>query len=302
MSVSVFIRTKHGMRRWEPGKRWLSLPLFIAAIGATWWHGQLQNSAQQQLQVSQANELLQQQQQQFSQLRDQTDVQLSLLASKVGRIQARMNRVEAVAATMAAQADLSEQFDFESEVGLGGVASPSQQEIDLSLLIEQMDQLVKRLDRADNQLPLLESLDRNHHIDLDRYLSGRPLVNGWQSSSYGYRNDPFTGRRAKHRGLDFAGSEGGEVIATGAGVISYSGKLSGYGNLVEIDHGNGLKTRYGHNKENLVELGQLVKKGELIALIGNTGRSTGPHVHYEVLQNDKQVDPARYVYRQPRSE
>ncbi|WP_298443218.1 M23 family metallopeptidase [uncultured Ferrimonas sp.] len=302
MSVTVFLRTQHGMRRWEPGKRWLSLPLLILALGAGWWQLQTQQSQQLEQQLELANLSVEQQQHLLQQLREQTDAQLSLIASRVGRIQARMNRIEAVGTAMAAQADLAEQFDFDSAVGLGGVSSPSQEEIELSLLMEQMDQLLLRLERADNQLPLLESLDRSHHIDIDRYLSGRPLNSGWQSSSFGYRNDPFTGRRAMHRGLDFAGSEGGEVVATGAGVISYSGKLFGYGNLVEIDHGNGLKTRYGHNKENLVELGQLVKKGQAIAQIGNTGRSTGPHVHYEVLKNDKQVDPARYVYRKPRSE
>ncbi|GAA5194302.1 M23 family metallopeptidase [Ferrimonas gelatinilytica] len=298
MSVTVFLRTKQGVRRFEPGKRWLLLPVVLVAAGISLWQHQ---SEQLRLsyQESQGEAKSQQAQQQLRQLREETEAQLSLLAARLGRIQARMNRVEAVGSALADRAEMSDQFDFESDVGIGGVDAPGRDDIQLDLLISEMDQLLKRLDRVDSQLPLLETLDRHHHIDNDRFLSGRPVDKGWQSSSFGYRNDPFTGQRRKHRGVDFAGSEGGNIIATGAGVVSYVGTMFGYGKLVEIDHGNGLKTRYAHNKENLVELGQVVDKGEVIGLLGNTGRSTGPHVHYEVLKNDKQVDPAAYVYRKP---
>ncbi|GAA4900487.1 M23 family metallopeptidase [Ferrimonas pelagia] len=300
MSVTVFFRTKHGVRRFEPGRSWLALPILLVAVGAGLWQMSSRSSGAAQGELAQAQLRNQQQQGELEQLREQTEAQLSVLAARLGRIQARMNRVEAMGVALAERAELADQFDFTSEVGLGGADAPAQDEIELALLLADMDQLLKRLDRVDNQLPLLETLERHHHIDNDRYLSGRPLTSGWQSSSFGYRNDPFNGRRTMHRGLDFAGPEGGEVIATGAGVISYSGTMFGYGNLVEIDHGNGLKTRYGHNKENLVELGQVVDKGEVVALIGSTGRSTGPHVHYEVMKNDRQVDPAAYVYRKPK--
>jgi murein DD-endopeptidase MepM/ murein hydrolase activator NlpD len=122
-----------------------------------------------------------------------------------------------------------------------------------------------------------------------------PVLGGWVSSGYGQRPDPFTGRPAPHRGLDFAGLEQSAILAAGAGVVTWSGRRQGYGNLIEIDHGNGLVTRYAHNKKNLVEVGDAVKKGEVIGLVGSTGRSTAPHVHLEVLQDGRVVNPRQYV-------
>jgi murein DD-endopeptidase MepM/ murein hydrolase activator NlpD len=100
-----------------------------------------------------------------------------------------------------------------------------------------------------------------------------------------------------HKGIDFAGTEGTDVVATAAGVVTWAGKMFGYGNLVEIDHGNGYRTRYGHNEALSVTVGDVVAKGEKIAVMGSTGRSTGPHVHYEVLRNGQQIDPQKFVYR-----
>ena len=128
-------------------------------------------------------------------------------------------------------------------------------------------------------------------------LEGKPISSGWLSSYYGIRKDPFNGLPAMHKGLDFAGKEGEPVLATGAGIITWSGSRYGYGNLVEIDHGDGLITRYGHNKEVNVKIGEVVTKGQTIAEMGNTGRSTGAHVHYEVIRNGKNQDPLPYVYR-----
>lgn len=102
---------------------------------------------------------------------------------------------------------------------------------------------------------------------------------------------------AMHKGLDFAGEEGADVVATGAGVVTWADSRFGYGNLVEIDHGDGIVTRYGHNKTLLVKTGDIVAKGQVISKMGSTGRSTGPHVHYEVLKHGKQIDPLPYVYR-----
>jgi murein DD-endopeptidase MepM/ murein hydrolase activator NlpD len=146
-------------------------------------------------------------------------------------------------------------------------------------------------------LTALESILLNHHIDEQRYLTGKPIEAGWLSSYYGVRKDPFSGLPAMHKGVDFAGKEGTKVIATAAGVVTWSGQRYGYGNLVEINHGDGLMTRYGHNKQLSVKIGDVVTKGQKIALMGNTGRSTGAHVHYEVIRNGLQQDPLPYVYR-----
>ncbi len=157
--------------------------------------------------------------------------------------------------------------------------------------------LQRQLDYQIKQLAILENVFNNTHIDTQQRITGRPIQTGWLSSYYGMRDDPFTGKQAMHKGIDFAGNEGDPVIATAAGVVTWSGERFGYGNLVEINHGNGLVTRYGHNQSLNVVVGEVVTKGHRIATVGNTGRSTGAHVHYEIIKQGKQIDPLPYVYR-----
>jgi murein DD-endopeptidase MepM/ murein hydrolase activator NlpD len=124
---------------------------------------------------------------------------------------------------------------------------------------------------------------------------GSPVEGGWMSSYYGRRTDPFTGKPANHKGVDFAGKAGASVFAVADGVVTWSSKRYGYGELVEINHGNGYSTRYAHNSENLVAVGDEVSKGETVALMGDTGRATGPNLHFEVLHQGKQVNPVNFV-------
>jgi murein DD-endopeptidase MepM/ murein hydrolase activator NlpD len=124
-----------------------------------------------------------------------------------------------------------------------------------------------------------------------------PVVGGWVSSGYGKRLDPFTGQQALHRGMDFAGLQNSTILAAGAGVVTWSGDRPGYGNLIEIDHGNGYVSRYGHNASNLVAVGDYVKAGQVIALMGATGRARGNHLHFEILRDGRHVNPARLVQR-----
>lgn len=125
----------------------------------------------------------------------------------------------------------------------------------------------------------------------------RPVADGWVSSHYGQRIDPFSRRPALHRGMDFAGAGNSAILAVAPGVVSWSGRQRGYGNLIEIDHGNGWITRYGHNALNLVEPGDYVRPGQTIALMGATGRATGTHLHFEVLYRGQHQNPARFVAR-----
>jgi murein DD-endopeptidase MepM/ murein hydrolase activator NlpD len=117
------------------------------------------------------------------------------------------------------------------------------------------------------------------------------------SSGFGRRVDPITGRMAWHAGVDFAGTPGSDIVAVASGVVTFAGELHGYGRMIEVNHGGGYSTRYGHDDELLVVAGDVVKKGQVIGRMGSTGRSTGPHVHFEVLKDGHQVDPARYVAR-----
>jgi murein DD-endopeptidase MepM/ murein hydrolase activator NlpD len=226
--------------------------------------------------------------------------QLTALTIKLAELQSHVLRLNALGERLAETANIPEQeFSFSKLPASGG---PSSTTVEVSYksfsqLLTNITGLENSLDHEENKLNMLESLTLGHHIENTRYLSGRPITKGWLSSYFGIRKDPFNGRATMHKGIDFAGKEDGDIIATASGVVSWSGDRYGYGYLIEINHGDGLKTRYGHNKKLLVETGDVVTKGQVIAKMGSTGRSTGPHVHYEILHNNKQIDPLKFVYR-----
>jgi murein DD-endopeptidase MepM/ murein hydrolase activator NlpD len=160
-----------------------------------------------------------------------------------------------------------------------------------------LDDLANQIKDRERQLAVLESLISTRTVSRQIVPGGRPVTAGWFSSYGGHRADPFSGRRAFHRGLDFAGPSGAEVVAVASGVVTYSKERFGYGKVVEINHGNGYVTRYAHNQRVLVAPGDTIQKGQPIALIGSTGRSTGPHLHFEVLKQGRAVDPMSFVKR-----
>lgn len=140
---------------------------------------------------------------------------------------------------------------------------------------------------------LLEQLEMKRNI-----LAGTPAIKpakGWLSCNFGYRKSPFTGKREFHKGLDIATNSGSPIWATADGIVSFSGKKGYMGNMIVLDHGHGMLTRYGHCKKLLKKRGEAVKRGEIIALVGNSGRSTGSHVHYEVHLNGLPVNPKDYI-------
>lgn len=296
MSVTVFIQGRNGATRWQPGKRWLLLPALLIAAGTGLYQYNAEQFQQQQQSVDNQRVTNEEQKHELIELKDATESQLAMLVTHVAKMQAKLTRLEALGEQVAKNANLDDQFDFSSEVGVGGFSELGSR-IELDQLIQDMDKLVSRIENGNAQLSLLETVTTNLHIDNERYISGRPIEKGWLSSHYGLRNDPFNGQRTMHKGIDFAGKEGTNVIATAGGVVTWSGKMFGYGELIEIDHGNGLRTRYGHNKSLSVAVGDVVGKGDAIAKMGSTGRSTGPHVHYEVLRGGQQIDPKKYVYR-----
>jgi murein DD-endopeptidase MepM/ murein hydrolase activator NlpD len=163
-----------------------------------------------------------------------------------------------------------------------------------------MSNIDSSLTQREIQLKLLRSSLADKNLINDRRIAGRPIAHGWQSSAYGMRTDPFTGYQRWHAGVDFAGRLGSDVIAVAAGVITWSGEKSGYGKMVEVNHSDGYVTRYAHNQKNIAKLGTVVQKGDVIAMMGTSGRSTGPHVHFEVFKNGRVVDPASYIRRTSR--
>ena len=225
------------------------------------------------------------------------EVELDALTLRIGQMQAQMLRLNALGDRLVGQADLDRnEFNFDVVPAIGGPDEmQDKQSVPFSDFLSMLDQLDSEMEDRQEMLSVLEVLLMSRSLRERVMPSGKPVEEGWLSSRYGKRSDPFTGKQDFHKGLDFAGKKGADVLAVGDGVVSWSGKRSGYGNLVEINHGNGYVTRYGHNQRHLVEVGDTVKKGQQVAMMGSSGRSTGPHVHFEVLRNGKRVDPARYI-------
>ena len=222
---------------------------------------------------------------------------LDALTLRLGRMQAQLMRLDALGDRLVSQADLdASEFDFTIAPPVGGPHDGSALAAttvpDFLGMLDELDLAVA--DRT-QKLGVLEQLIMNRNLNERIMPSGSAVEKGLLSSLFGKRIDPFTGKMEQHKGIDIAGKEGSDVLATGDGVVIWSDARSGYGNLVEIDHGNGIITRYGHNKALLVEDGDTVRKGQPIALMGSTGRSTGPHVHIEVLRDGKQVNPSQYL-------
>ncbi|WP_111497317.1 M23 family metallopeptidase [Marinobacter bohaiensis] len=238
----------------------------------------------------------------LTRVRETTGQQVDALTLRLGQMQGRLLRLDALGQRLVESAHLDNgEFDFDQAPAVGGPEEPGDGESygapELSAMIDQLDE---RIGDREQQLRLLDQLLSQERIEDERFVAGRPITWGWLSSRYGYRSDPFTGKRTWHDGVDLAGKEGSDIIAVAAGVVTWAGDRYGYGNLVEIDHGDGLVTRYGHCKTVKVKVGDVVQKGQLIALMGSTGRSTGPHVHFEVRRNGKSQNPEDYIKRASR--
>ena len=218
-------------------------------------------------------------------------------AKRLGQLQAESIRLTALTEKLAeiAGVDVSE-FQLNTLPAQGGI-----DEVGESLTPElfkiEMSQLTDHFTKQEQQLTTIQDLFLTKDSITSAIPQGRPINGGWLSSSYGYRIDPFNGKKTFHSGIDFAAKEGTEVIAVADGMVSFIGERNGYGELIEIDHGNGYVTRYAHNEKITAKAGDRIKKGEPIALLGSTGRSTGPHVHFEVLREGTKIDPYKFVNR-----
>lgn len=240
--------------------------------------------------------------QEVAKLQRDSREQIDALTLRMGNMQARLLRLDALGQRLTEVAKLKNgEFDFSSAPAVGGPIDPDLGEsYSFVELTDNLDRMAKQIINRGQQLEVIDELFVNRNIQKELFISGRPITWGWMSSAYGYRSDPFTGKRAWHAGVDFAGKEDSDIIAVASGVVTFSGDRYGYGNLVEINHGGGFATRYAHCKELFVKVGDVVEKGQVLAAMGSTGRSTGPHVHYEVLKNGRTIDPKKYIHRASR--
>ncbi|MCZ6826108.1 MAG: M23 family metallopeptidase [Gammaproteobacteria bacterium] len=222
---------------------------------------------------------------------------IDALSVKLAQMNAQVIRLEALGRRLTQMANLDDgEFDFDSSPALGGpepdVPGHSVAMPDMEFLLDTLDLQIQDRHR---QLDILEDLMLNRTLSDEVHPEGRPVNAGWISSYFGQRTDPFTGKATRHKGVDYAGKEGAEVIAVASGVVTWSGDRYGYGQMVEINHGNGYSTRYAHNSKNLVAIGDQVSKGQIVSLMGRTGRATGPNLHFEVISGGRKVDPLEYI-------
>src|SRR3546814_926682 len=218
--------------------------------------------------------------------------EVNALAARMGELQAEANRLNALGERLTRIGQLGDgEFDFDKPVGIGGEGPV--RDMAAGTLRSGMGELGMQLADSGKQLSVLESLLFNRELDRSATPSRMPILNTYITSGYGGRADPFGGGRAFHKGIDFHARTGDPVLAVADGVVSFSGRRSGYGKVVEVDHGNGSVTRYAHNSRLGVQVGDLVRSGQQIAKAGSTGRSTGAHVHFEVWQAGRVLNPRK---------
>jgi murein DD-endopeptidase MepM/ murein hydrolase activator NlpD len=221
----------------------------------------------------------------------QASASLDAFALRLGELQARLTRLEALGEQVRVASALDvDELDF--------TAPPPGRpmgRLPAAELARTLDELARTVDHRSAQFAVLDRVIGEQVASRDRQPSLAPIASAPVSSRYGTRAHPIAGKRLFHAGMDFAAPVGTPIHAAAAGLVTEAGWRSGYGYMVELDHGDGLKTRYGHNRENLVKAGDFVSAGQLIARVGRTGRVTGPHLHFEVRRGTRAENPAAYL-------
>jgi murein DD-endopeptidase MepM/ murein hydrolase activator NlpD len=226
---------------------------------------------------------------------DEKSENITHYAKRLGQLQAESIRLNAIAEKMAEVTGVDLSVFELSELPAQGGLNDSGDTITSEDLQSELDKLRVSFKKQSEQLSLLGDVYLVRDSITSAIPQGMPVLDGWISSGYGYRTDPFNGKKTMHRGLDFAGRSGSNILAVADGIVSWTGTRSGYGKMIDIDHGNGYISRYAHNKKLIVTVGMRIEKGDTIALMGSTGRSTGPHVHFEILRDGKVLNPYKFV-------
>ncbi len=222
---------------------------------------------------------------------------LDAMAARVGQMQAQMQRLDALGARLAKLTGMKpEEFKFDEPPAQGGpLVALSGQDMSVSSLEQQLNRLTQAVNDRSDKLLALETMLLQNQLNRKLLPSIPPVGEGFYSSNFGWRLDPFTGRNAMHEGVDYMVQAGTAIRASAGGVVAYADLHPQYGNMVEVDHGNDIVTRYAHASRLLVKVGQVVRRGEKIAEVGSTGRSTGNHLHFEIRYKGIAQNPVRFL-------
>lgn len=229
--------------------------------------------------------------------RQEARTQIDALTAQAGLLQAHINHIDALGSMLVEMAGFEPgEFSFDPAPAAGGPGLFTDSDLYIDSQIDAVFKKIQTsLETREHQLQVLSNTLVDKKFEQATRPQGQPVADTWISSDFGKRRSPFTGKPEMHQGVDFSGRSGSDVVAVGGGIVTQANKNGGYGYFVEIDHGSGYMTRYGHNKTLLVQAGEVVKRGHVIAKLGSTGRSTGPHVHFEVLKDGVQVDPMKFI-------
>jgi murein DD-endopeptidase MepM/ murein hydrolase activator NlpD len=293
---SVTLTTTHLLL----GASGLVLSVVLLALALSWVT--VRHASEIKLPVLQTI-VLSAQQQETDKTRDFLRQNLNAMAVKLGQMQAQLTRLDALGERLSSLAGFKPQeFRFSEAPGRGGaVSSMAQKDISLSEFSQKLDQLSKEMETRTDYMGILESQLFDARIKKKLIPTIPPVDGGWNASSFGWRIDPFTGMQAMHEGIDFLAEPGTPVFAAAGGVVAFAEMHHQYGNMVEIDHGNEFTTRYAHNSKLVVKRGDLVQRGRKIAEVGSTGRSTGPHLHFEVRYKGVAQNPNRFLQASSRT-
>ena len=217
---------------------------------------------------------------------------LTGMAPRLARLQADSVRLDAIATRLL---KVSGEDPEEFKRGSGGPETADARDYTAVEFDTALTELSDTLRSETTLFSRVEKLLAKHRLEAEIMPSGWPIDGGWISSPYGKRTDPINGKLSVHHGVDIAAKRYTPIKTVAAGIVSFSGRRTGYGRVVEITHGNGYTTLYGHNQVNKVKLGERVKKGQVIALVGSSGRATGPHVHFEVRSNGDRINPSQFL-------
>jgi len=231
---------------------------------------------------------------------ERVQVHLNTMAMRLGELQAQMLKLDGLGERLAKTAGLKPQELPSLQPGVvpgrgGAISSAPSRDLSVQEFADLVGSLARQMDARSDQLSVLEALLVHDSANRKFLPTLYPILDGWYSSNFGYRIDPFNGQQSMHEGIDFPAEAGTPIVAAASGKVIYAEWHAQYGKMLEIDHGNGLVSRYAHASSLLVKENDLVVRGQRVANVGSTGRSTGPHLHFEVRLNGVPQNPARFL-------